>query len=138
MNHIQSILQNHPKSAISIDASLLAECVQSCLQCVSVCTACADACLEEEMVAQLTQCIRTDLDCADVCAATASIFSRQSQPKMELVRAQLEACAVACKACGDSCAEHEDMHEHCRVCMACCRETEEVCNRVLQQMKQAA
>ena len=138
MNHIQSILQKHPNPAFSIDASLLAECVESCLRCVSVCTACADSCLEEEMVADLTECIRTDLDCADVCAATASIFSRQSKGSVELIRAQLEACAAACKACGDSCAEHQDKHEHCRVCMACCRETEEVCNRLLQQMGQTA
>ena len=94
----------------------------------------ADACLAEDMVAELRGCIRTDLDCADICEATGRVVSRQTEPDMGLLRAQLQACVAACRACGDACEQHAGMHEHCRVCAASCRRCEESCNRLLQQL----
>lgn len=96
--------------------------------------ACADACLSEETVADLRKCIRTNLDCADICETTARVLSRHTNYDANLTRAVLQACAQACKSCGDECAEHAEMHEHCRVCAEACRRCEDACNRLLQQM----
>ena len=129
----QAILEKHPQP-MNLNASAVAEVVESAFDCVQVCTSCADACLSEEMVADLRHCIRLDLDCADVCEATARVFSRQTQPEMTLLKAQLEACATACKLCGDECEQHAEMHEHCKVCMESCRRCEEACNNLMQQL----
>lgn len=129
----QAILEKHPQP-MNLDASAVAKVIESAFDCVQVCTSCADACLSEEMVADLRYCIRLDLDCANVCEATAKVFSRQTQPEMALLKAQLEACATACKLCGDECEQHAEMHEHCKVCMESCRRCEEACNNLMQQL----
>lgn len=79
----------------------------------------------------LAGCIRSDLDCADVCAATAKLAARQTATNTAILRAQLEACAAACWACGDSCEQHRDLHEHCRICMEACRACEARCRELL-------
>ncbi len=83
------------------------------------------------MVDELVRCIRLNLDCADVCAATGRLLSRQTMPEWQLLQAQLQACALACRLCGDECARHAQMHEHCRVCAEMCRECEAACERLL-------
>jgi hypothetical protein len=127
---IAKMLDSYPNQ-INLDRDLLAECIAACIECAQVCTACADACLAEEMVAELTKCIRTDLDCADVCETTGRVLSRHNGYDANLTRTVLQACAQACKSCGDECAQHAEMHEHCRVCAEACRRCEEACNRLL-------
>jgi len=52
------------------------------------------------------------------------------EPRM--ARAPLQACAEACRLCGEECESHaEHGMEHCRVCAEACRRCEEVCNNVL-------
>ncbi len=131
MQDVQTMLQTHP-APMNLDAQTLAECVKACFDCASTCTSCADACLAEEMVADLRFCIRQDLDCADICNATGRVLSRQTEPDMKILRTQVEACAAACKSCGDECEKHAEMHEHCRLCAEACRRCEESCQRVLQ------
>ena len=80
---------------------------------------------------ELTKCIRTDMDCADVCNAIASVLSRHTGYDANITRAVLHACATVCKACGDECASHADMQEHCRVCADACRRCEQACNDLL-------
>ena len=48
--------------------------------------------------------------------------------------AVLEACAAACKACGDECAGHAEMHEHCRVCAESCRRCETACRELVDSL----
>ena len=75
-----------------------------------------DACLAEEMpVADLVHCIRTDLDCADICATTGMVLSRHTGSDASVTEALLDA-RVSCRVCGNECANHADMHEHCRIC----------------------
>lgn len=124
-----TMLDAHPQD-LGIDKDKLAECIAACFECAQICTACADACLGEDMVAELTRCIRTDLDCADICVTTGRALSRRTSHDATLTRAFLEACAAACKACGDECAQHAEMHEHCRICAEVCRRCEDAC-RVL-------
>jgi hypothetical protein len=39
---------------------------------------------------------------------------------IETLTACAQAC-TACRACGDECAGHAGMHEHCRICAEACR-----------------
>ena len=97
------MLDAYPKDLGNIDKDKVSECIAACFECAQACTACADACLSEDMVAELTKCIRTDLDCADVCATTARLLSRHTGSDRTVVRGQLQACAQACRVCGDEC-----------------------------------
>lgn len=83
------------------------------------------------MVADLRDCIRTNLDCADVCVATGKVLSRRTGSDLETVKAQLEACRVACAECASDCEQHASMHEHCRVCAEACRRCERACADLL-------
>jgi Domain of Unknown Function (DUF326) len=116
---------------INLDRELLARCVDACIACAQACTACADACLSKEMIDQLRKCIRSDLDCADICEATGRVLSRHTGYDANLTRAQLLACAQACKSCGEECEGHAEMHEHCRICAEACRRCEQACQEVL-------
>jgi Domain of Unknown Function (DUF326) len=134
MTVVAKMLDSYPKGMGGIDRQKLQECIEACVECAQACTACADACLSEEMVAQLTTCIRTNLDCADVCDATGRVLSRHTGYDANLTRAVLEACAAACKACGDECAQHAEMHEHCRVCAEACRRCETACLELISAL----
>lgn len=124
------MLQTYPAS-ISLDRELLARVIDAAAQCALTCTACADACLSEDMVADLRKCIRTNLDCADICDATAKVLSRHTGYDANITRAQLQACIAACRACGDECSQHAQMHEHCRICAEACRACETACAELL-------
>ncbi|MFC5728195.1 MULTISPECIES: four-helix bundle copper-binding protein [Nocardioides] len=127
---ITRMSKTHPAGSLE-NNELLARCVAACLECAQACTACADACLSEEMVADLRSCIRGDLDCADVCGTTARVLSRRTGYDAATTRSVLEACAQACRSCGEECASHGDMHEHCKVCAEVCRRCEEACRELL-------
>ena len=128
-----SMLETYPES-INLDRAKLAAAIDALSACGGACTACADACLSEGMVAELTKCIRTNMDCADICAATARVLSRHTGYDANISRAVLDACAMACKSCGDECASHANMHEHCRVCADACRACEQACRDLLTGM----
>ncbi len=79
----------------------------------------------------LRRCIRLNQDCRDICVTTGSILSRQQQPDMELIKQQLETCAMVCRLCAVECEKHASMHEHCRICAESCRACETACNESL-------
>lgn len=129
----RQMLEAYPQS-INLDRAKLAATIDALVTCSEACTACADACLSESMVAELTKCIRTNMDCADICDTTSRVLSRHTGYDANLSRAMLEACATACKACGDECGSHADMHEHCRICADACRACERACRDLLATM----
>lgn len=133
-HHVTSMLETYPRDIGGVDKQKLAECIEACFECAQTCTACADACLAEDMVAQLTTCIRRNTDCADICATTGNVLSRQTGTDTDVIRAVLEACRVACKSCGDECAEHADHHDHCRICAEACRRCEQACADLLASL----
>ncbi len=92
------IINLHPHPS-DVDRNLLLRCIEECLDCAASCTACADACLGESELAELRGCVRLNLDCADACEATGRIVTRQTSPDLRLIKATVEACAVACLAC---------------------------------------
>ena len=134
MTVASQMLDTYPADLGGIDRQRLVACIETCIECAQACTACADACLSEEMVDQLRTCIRTNLDCADVCGSTGKVLSRHTGYDANLTRAVLEACATACRACGDECAGHAEMHEHCRVCAESCRRCEQACLDLIRSL----
>jgi hypothetical protein len=124
------MLNSYP-AEVTMDRPLLAGGIEACLDCTQACTACADACLSQQQVDMLRKCIRTNLDCADICSTTANVLSRHTGYDANLTRALVQACATACKACGDECDQHRDVHEHCRICADACRRCEQACQAVL-------
>ena len=133
MTMTMPMLDTYP-AEINLDRSMLARTIDALNDCAEACTACADACLSEPMVSELTKCIRTNLDCADLCGTTSRVLSRHTGYDANISRTLLEACAMACKSCGDECARHADMHEHCRICSESCRRCEQSCRDLLAAM----
>jgi uncharacterized membrane protein len=129
MDRLRRMFQTHPAPASDAGDEAFA-LVQAAAECTFTCTTCADACLEEDDVAELRRCIRLNQDCAGICATTARLIARPGVQDPELLRAQLDACAVACRACADECEAHADHMEHCRVCAEACRACAEACDRM--------
>jgi hypothetical protein len=128
---VHEIIEMHPQPA-GLDRDALLRCIDECLNCAASCTSCADACLGENDVQELVRCIRLNLDCADICEATGHVVTRQTVPHLGVVRATIEACAAACRACGEECERHAAHHEHCRLCAEACRRCEQACDDLLQ------
>jgi hypothetical protein len=124
--HAHQMISTHPDVQGSVNEPLV-RCIEACFDCAQACTSCADACMAEDMVAELRQCIRLNLDCADVCTATGALASRRTGGNELLLRTVLEACALACRLCGEECARHASQHEHCRICAEACRSCESLC-----------
>ena len=135
MTHkIESMLRSHPRTDRQHTKDY-AEALVALGACAETCTLCADACLAEtHHVESLRHCITANLDCADVCTATSRLLLRRTESPNDLVHAQLHACVVACQLCADECAEHADMHEHCRICADMCRQCQERCNFLLGEI----
>ncbi len=135
MTHALPMLQTYP-AEINLDKAQLASVIEALTACAQACTACADACMSEKtaMLPTLMKCVRDNLDCADVCDTTARVLSRHTGYDANLTRAVLEACATACKACGDECGRHAEMHEHCRICAEACRRCESACRDLLTSL----
>ena len=129
--HAQEIIATHPQVRGDINDQLIAA-IEACLDCAQVCTMCADACLAEDTVRDLIQCIRLDLDCADICTATAAIGARRTGSNESILRDVLTACEGACRACGEECERHAEMHDHCRICAEVCRRCEQACRMALR------
>jgi hypothetical protein len=127
------MLATYPAS-INLDRAALARTIDALIACEQACTACADACLSEPDPTVLAKCIRTNLDCADICSTTVRILSRHTGYDANLSRAQLQACLVACRSCGDECAAHAPALEHCRICADACRVAEQSCRDLLAAM----
>src|SRR5436189_189262 len=99
------MIKTHPQPS-SLDRDALLRCIEDCIDCAATCTSCADACLGEKDLQELVRCIRLCLDCADACEAAGRIVTRQTALDLGVVRAAIEACAAACRACGEEC-EHD-------------------------------
>lgn len=135
MSLTAEMLDAYPADLGAVDKQKLVSCIEACLDCTQACTACADACLSEQTVADLTKCIRTNLDCADICDTTGRLLSRHTGYDANLTRAVLQACATACRSCGDECQQHASMHAHCRICAEACRQCEQACNDLLASLR---
>ena len=130
MSDARRLLDAYPR-AVSVDAGPLASAIEALMDCGQACTADADANLGETNVAEMVRCIRLCLQCADLCFLTARVASRFGEYEAAVTTPLLEACLAACHDCGDECARHAEMHEHCRVCGEACRRCEQACRDLL-------
>ena len=131
--HATEMIGSHPHVKGNMNDALV-RCIQACYDCAQTCTSCADACLGESTVNKLTQCIRLNLDCADICIAAGAVATRRTGSNEETIRATLQACAVACRRCGEECERHVSMHEHCRICAEACRRCEQSCDEAVRSI----
>ena len=131
---VREIIETHPQPP-SVDRDALLRCIDECFDCAATCTSCADACLGEQDVQELVRCVRLSLDCADACTAAGRILTRQTEPDLGVVRATIEGCAAACRACGEECERHAAHHEHCRLCAQACRRCEQACNELIATIR---
>ena len=131
---IRDILATHPRPS-ALDRDLLVRCIEECIECAATCTSDADADLAEPDLQGMVRCIRLCLDCADACDATRSILIRQTEPDLGVLRAEIEACAVTCRACAEECDRHASHHEHCRLCAEVCRRCERACEDLLATIR---
>lgn len=133
MHDVGEMIAAHPSVQGNIDEALI-RCIEECFSCAQSCYSCADACLAEDMVADLRQCIRLNLDCADICAAAAKLVTRRTGSNEAGIKAILEACATACRLCGEECARHAEHMEHCRLCADRCGRCEEACREAIRSL----
>lgn len=133
----QQMIATHPHVRGDVNVAL-ARCIEACFDCAQVCSSCADACLGEEMVRDLVQCIRLNMDCADVCLTSGLIATRRSGGDVPLIRAQLEACRLACSRCARECEMHAQHMEHCRICAEACRDCEKACEAAIQSLPEGS
>lgn len=131
--HTHEMLDTSPTKSLFPKPRIVA-CIDACFDCAQSCTACADACLGEPKVDMLRRCIRLNMDCAAICVTTGQVLSRQHDPDVNILRSQLQACLVACQACGDECAQHASMHEHCRICAEACKACATACQQALDSL----
>jgi hypothetical protein len=134
---IQEMLSTHPRKP-RMGVSQISSYIQTIFDCADACLSCADACLAEEQVQNLVRCIRLNQDCCEICEVTGKILSRQTELDSTVIRAQLQACAEACRACAAECDRHAKTHEHCRVCAEACRECEEACMEAMEKFPSLA
>lgn len=130
---VKEMISKHPDVKGSTADKLL-RCIEECYSCAQTCTACADACLAESKVESLKQCIRLDLDCADICVATGTMASRRTGSNVEVLRAVIQACERACRACGEECQKHAGHHEHCKICADACNRCADACKEALAEV----
>ena len=134
MPAVEAALRSHPARPPHPDA--MSRCIEQCFTCAGTCTACADACLSERAIDSLLSCIRHNLDCAAICHATGSLVARsKSGASRQVLEGQLSVCIAACRACGDECRRHGDMHKHCRVCASACEECAQACTDMLAALR---
>lgn len=127
---LEAMLNSHPNKPTQHLNAIVA-CIQTCYECAQLCTLCADACIAEPHVEKLRRCIRLNLDCAAICEATGQVAAEQTETVVEIVRKQLESCALACDFCADECERHAAMHQHCQLCAHACRRCKIACNDLL-------
>ena len=120
---------------VEVDLDTLATAIEAMNECAQACAIDVDADLGVSNLAEMVKCIRLCLHCADVCTAAARVTGRPAEYESDITKPLLEACVAACKACGDECERHAQMHEHCRICAEVCRRCEAACQQLLAALK---
>jgi len=128
---IRRMLDLNPRKRVEEpDETTMIDCIEACVDCAQVCTACADDSLGQAELRDLIKSITLCLDCTAVCEVTRQVVTRQTEQDLDLLRAQVNACAEACRVCGRECQRHAAHHEHHRICAEACRRCEAACDRL--------
>jgi hypothetical protein len=109
--------------------------------CMASCSICAQACMtfaehveipDEEAV--LARSVRLAEDCADVCSTTWRILVRSGDQPLDVVRALVEACAAAARACRAECERHATRSMPSASCAAACWVCADACDELASQL----
>jgi hypothetical protein len=130
MSYATQILDTY-KFSPGLDHAILGDTIDALNDCIQACIVDTDADLSEHDLADMVKCVRLCLHCTDICTATAGVLSRPGEYDVSVVRPLLESCIAICASCGDECARHAPMHDHCRVCETACRQCEQACRKLL-------
>lgn len=115
----------------NLGSDLLSRAVDALQECEEATSACAMGMLGEQDALQLAPAISRDLDCADVVGVTRQVLTRGSGPDNMLLKAQFEACLLACERSYELCSQHASHHAHCRLCSEATTHCMDVCREVL-------
>jgi hypothetical protein len=96
-------------------------------------TACATAMMAHNS-ADMLNATRAALDCADIAAAAQRVLSRPTATDVGVIRAILEAAAIAAERCAAECGQHARHHSHCRVHSQSAHRTARLCRSELSNM----
>jgi hypothetical protein len=115
-------------------AAHFVQCANECADCAVVCDSCATHCAN--LIAQghkeHLKTLQTCQDCSSICESAADITAKGG-PFSDLI---CQACAEACKRCGDACAQFPN-DEHMKKCADQCRKCEKACRDMLQHIGHA-
>lgn len=89
-------------------------------------TTCATAMMANDC-ADMVSATRAALDCADIAAAAQRVLSRPTATDAGVIRAILEAAAIAADRCVAECGQHASHHGHCRVHSESAQRAAELC-----------
>ena len=111
--------------------AMMEECAKACNDCQRICDMCATHCAKRvaEGKKEHLKTLQTCQDCATHCSAAASIVARMG-PFSDLI---CQACAEACKRCGDECMKHKE-DPMMKRCADECRRCEQACREMLKHM----
>jgi hypothetical protein len=135
MGDTAAMLNAYPGKLGHVDQDAFILFVEECGNCVLTCVVCADACLAEPDRADLAGCIGAALTCGEIAATALTTVSRRSSFDPAVVRAVLDACMQACRACYDECRKRALSHEHCRVCGEACTRCARACRELLASVR---
>lgn len=135
MSYASRMLDSYDPSALTVDAAMLAATIDALNDCAEACRADTVADLSEQNLTDMVVCIRQCMDCADICIAAAGVISRLAPDNAPVAGQLLQACAAACRECGNECERHARMHQHCAVCAEACRRCEQACRELADVLK---
>ncbi|MGH3670273.1 MAG: four-helix bundle copper-binding protein, partial [Pseudonocardiaceae bacterium] len=84
--------------------------------------------------AAMVRATRAARDCADIAAAAQRVLSRPTATDSSVLKAILEATAVAAERCAAECGPHASHHDHCRVHSETARRAAGLCRLELQNI----
>jgi hypothetical protein len=103
------------------------DCIESCTWTELACLACAEMCLNDLANEDLSLCVQLSLDCAEICWTTRKFVTDALVVAPQLVREQLDHCALACAACAAECRRHAATFGELTTCEQTCARCEQLC-----------
>jgi hypothetical protein len=105
----------------AVDMTVLQECMDACSACEQACTVCS---------VQLMDCAPACMNCADMCNTMMRTMLRMQGMTPAVMVSMLDACVAMCQLCMDSCMEHAEHSEVCRLCAQSCSACMAACTKV--------
>jgi hypothetical protein len=96
-------------------------------------TMCATAMMAHSST-DMVSAIRAALDCADITAAAQRVLARTTASDAGVIKAILEAAAIAADRCAAECGQHAGHHSHCRVHSESALRAARLCRTELKNM----